>query len=215
MTIKKRLFISFALILLIVVFIIGVFFYTTYNLNQIHSMQKHRYDQLRRVENLKEYHHAFAWIVLDIITDKKRDEIVQERFDKALVLFKELNEKKNIIIENYDSIEGKNNLLLLFSNFEKIEILITSELKNLLTQREENFIAFNKKFDEAYKNIEILLTQKIKLLQNRLEETEKTKEDFSLPQVLGVMRFLNPVSRINCESLRYSKLSIEPCNNHE
>ena len=69
MTIKKRLYISFALILSIIIFIISVFFYTIYNLNEIHSSQKHRYDQLLRVEKLKEYNNSFSWVVLDIVTD--------------------------------------------------------------------------------------------------------------------------------------------------
>lgn len=46
MTIKKRLYISFSLILLIICFIIGVFFYTIFNLNGIHSSQNHKYDKV-------------------------------------------------------------------------------------------------------------------------------------------------------------------------
>jgi len=177
MTIKQRLYTSFSLILLIIVFIIGVFFYSIYNLNQLHTMQEHRYDQLRKVEKLKEYNNSFAWIVLDIITDQEKKDVVKERFHKAVVLFKELNSKKTVIIEDYDSIEGEN-LLLIFSNFEKIENLIDTNLKNILAQKKQTFIEFNKKFDQIHKKIENLLDKKITLLQNRLEETEKTKEDF-------------------------------------
>ena len=46
MTIKKRLYISFSLILLIICFIIGVFFYTIFNLNGIHSSQNQKYDKI-------------------------------------------------------------------------------------------------------------------------------------------------------------------------
>ncbi len=46
MTIKKRLYISFSLLLLIICFIIGVFFYTIFNLNEIHSSQNQKYDKI-------------------------------------------------------------------------------------------------------------------------------------------------------------------------
>ena len=79
MTIRQKLTISFFLILLITIFIIGVFFYSIFNLNEVHMAQKHRYDQIRRVERLKEYNHSFSWIVLDIITDYEKVNIVKKK----------------------------------------------------------------------------------------------------------------------------------------
>lgn len=178
MTIKQRLYISFSLIVLIIIFIVGVFFYSTYNLNQIQIRQEHRYDQIRRVEKLKEYNNAFAWIVLDIITDQEKKDVVKDRFSKSSVLFKELNDKKNIIINSYDSLEGKENLLLIFSNFEKIESLIKNDLKTMLNQEKKSFREFNKEFHQIHQNTIGLLDKKVTLLEDRLEYEEKIKEDF-------------------------------------
>lgn len=98
MTIKKRLYISFALILSIIIFIISIFFYTIYNFNEIHHTQNHRYNQLLRVEKLKESNHAFSWIVLDIITDYEKIAVVENRIDKSKKLFESLlSQKKNLL----------------------------------------------------------------------------------------------------------------------
>ena len=87
MTIKQRLYISFSLILFILMFIIGVFFYTLFNLNEVHNSQKHRYDQIRRVEKLKEYNNSFSWIALDIITDYEKMNIVKKDWKKQMSFF--------------------------------------------------------------------------------------------------------------------------------
>jgi len=178
MTIKKRLFISFALILLIIVFIIGVFFYSTYNLNQIHSLQKHRYDQIRRVEKLKEYNNSFAWIVLDVITDYNKAEIVKNRIRKADLLFKELNIQKQTLIENVESMEEKKKIELILFSFEKMYSLIQKELLTYIKKGGKNFLEFNTRFDKKHKSLENLLTEEISYLQERLYKTELTKDDF-------------------------------------
>ena len=106
MTIRKQLFISFALILIIVAFIIGVFFYTIYKLNSINSQQNHRYDQLIRVKKLSEFNNSYSWIVLDVITDFDKIQIVKLRIKKANELFKNLNSLKTTIINNSESQEN-------------------------------------------------------------------------------------------------------------
>lgn len=103
MTIRQRLFISFSLILLITIFIIGVFFYSIYNFNEIHNSQIHRYDQIRRVEKLKEHSNSFSWIVLDIITDYDKLSIVKERLNKAEDIYKSVLFLQNKTIENSES----------------------------------------------------------------------------------------------------------------
>jgi len=178
MTIKQRLYISFFLILLIIVFIIGVFFYSTYNLNEIHSIQKHRYDQIRRVEKLKEYNNSFAWIVLDVVTDYNKKDIVQARLDKADKLFKKLQLQQQEIIKNVESQQEKEKIESIFFSFEQIENLIQKDLKKLTNQKERNFIGFNVIFENKHKNINSLLTEEINYLQEKLYETEKTKDDF-------------------------------------
>ena len=124
MTIRKQLFISFSFILLIVTFIIGVFFYTINNLNNINYQQNHRYDQLIRVEKLKELNSSYSWIVLDVITDFDKIQIVNERIKKANKLFKNLSIQKTKIINNSESNEEKKNLYLIFTHFETMQKLI-------------------------------------------------------------------------------------------
>ncbi len=124
MTIRKRLFISFSLILLIVAFIIGVFFYTIYNLNSINKQQSHRYDQLIRVEKLKVFNSSYSWIVLDVITDFEKIEIVNERIKKANKIFENLSNQKIKVIDNAESKEEKQNLILIFKDFEIMQKLI-------------------------------------------------------------------------------------------
>ena len=99
MTIKQRLYISFSLILFILMFIIGVFFYTLFNLNEVHNSQKHRYDQIRRVEKLKEYNNSFSWIALDIITDYEKMNIVKLLSRELFLLYMclKINNIKSLI----------------------------------------------------------------------------------------------------------------------
>lgn len=178
MTIRKRLFISFSLILLIVTFIIGVFFYTIYSLNSINQQQNHRYDQLIRVEKLKEFSNSYSWIVLDIITDFDKIKIVNERIKKANELSKNLNTQKTKVVNNSESKEEKENLVLIFSYFDIMEKLIKEELYSLVINKNIDFKDFDKKFGQINIDTQKLLTQEIKYLQDRLNETQKERDEF-------------------------------------
>jgi two-component system, OmpR family, sensor kinase len=179
MTIKQRLYISFSLILFILIFITSVSFYTIFNLNEVHNSQKHRYDQIRRVEKLKEYNNSFSWIVLDIITDYEKMSIVNKRLEKANELFKNLSLQKKDTIDNSESIKEKENLKLIFLEFENTEKLIKQELYELILKKEEkNFDLFNKKYDQTSTLIQKLLIEEIDYLQDELNKTEKNTEDF-------------------------------------
>ena len=103
MTIKKRLYISFLLILSIIIFIIGIFFYAIINVNDIHLLQNQRYEQIRKVEKIKELNTAFAWVVLDIIVDRRKTEIVKDRKDKANELFKKLWQLKTDVLKHAET----------------------------------------------------------------------------------------------------------------
>lgn len=179
MTIKQRLYISFSLILFILMFIIGVFFYTIFNLNEVHNSQKHRYDQIRRVEKLKEYNNSFSWIVLDIITDFEKMNIVKKRLEKADEVFENLKSQKTDTINNSESQKEKENLELIFSEFENIEKLIKQELYELVLKKEEKeFDLFNKKYEKISNIIQRLLIEEIDYLQDELYKTEEQTEDF-------------------------------------
>ncbi|MDZ7819655.1 MAG: ATP-binding protein [Aliarcobacter sp.] len=179
MTIKQRLYISFSLILFILMFITSVSFYTLFNLNEVHNSQKHRYDQIRRVEKLKEYNNSFSWIVLDIITDYEKMNIVNKRLEKADELFLNLKSQKTDTINNSESIKEKENLELIFLEFENTEKLIKQELYDLILKKEEkNFNIFNKKYDQTSTLIQKLLIEEIDYLQDELNKTERNTEDF-------------------------------------
>lgn len=180
MTIRQKLIISFSLILLITIFIIGVFFYSIYNLNEVHMAQKHRYDQIRRVERLKEYNHSFSWIVLDIVTDYEKINIVKKRLNKANELFESLLLKKEITIENSESIAEKENLKLLFLHFENLYKSIRDELHAIVltTKDEEDLKNFSDKFDVLSTKAEKLLIDEISYLQNELDKTEIQRNEF-------------------------------------
>lgn len=180
MTIRQRLFISFSLILLIILSIIGVFFYTIFNLSEIHKSQTHRYDQIRRVEKLKEYNNSFSWIVLDIVTDYEKMDVVKKRLEKSDKLFKTLIIKKKETIENSESIIEKQNLQQIFQYFEEIEKLIKYKLYELvlISKDEKNFTPFNKNFENLSFKIDKLLKEEIEYLQTRLDKTEKDRNQF-------------------------------------
>ena len=180
MTIRQRLFISFSLILLIILSIIGVFFYTIFNLSEIHKSQTHRYDQIRRVEKLKEYNNSFSWIVLDIVTDYEKMDVVKKRLEKSDKLFKTLIIKKKETIENSESIVEKQNLQQIFQYFEEIEKLIKYKLYELvlISKDEKNFDSFNKNFENLSFKIDKLLKEEIEYLQTRLDKTEKDRNQF-------------------------------------
>jgi len=178
MTIKKRLLISFSSILLIVTFIIGVFFYTIYNLNSINYQQSHRYDQLIRVEKLKEFNNSYSWIVLDIITDFDKIQIVDERIKKANELFENLSTQKTKIINNFESKEEKKNLVLIFTDFEIMQKLIKEELYGLVITQNSDFRAFNKKFEQINIDTQKLLELEVKFLQDKLHQTQNKRDAF-------------------------------------
>ena len=178
MTIRKRLYISFSLIILIVAFIIGVFFYTIFNLNTINYQQNHRYDQLIRVEKLKEFNNSYSWIVLDIITDFQKIDIVNERINKANNFFKNLNTQKLTIINNSESKEEKDNLILIFKHFDIMQELIKKELYSLVLNQNSDFKSFNKDFERINIDTEKLLIFETKYLQDKLTQTQNKRDDF-------------------------------------
>ncbi len=180
MTIRQRLFISLTLILSITIFIIAVFFYSIYNLNEIHMAQKHRYDQILRVEKLKEYNNSFSWLVLDIVTDYDKLEVVKERLDKANKLFKTILLEKKEIIENSESQTEKENLQLIFSYFEKIEKSIKTDLFTLTINKNSDtlFKNYNINFDKLSKRTDKLLVDEIAYLQQQLDKTENNRNHF-------------------------------------
>ncbi len=180
MTIKRRLYISFFLLLSILIFVIGVFFYTIYNLNEIHMSQNHRYDQIRRVEKLKEFNNSFSWIVLDIVTDYEKIDIVNKRLAKSDKLFKSLLLQKKLIIDNSETKLEKENLQLIFSYFEKIEKTIKYDLYKLvlISKTEKSFEKFNKQFEETSTQIQKLLIEEIAYLEHRLGMSEDSRDNF-------------------------------------
>jgi len=178
MTIRKRLFISFSIILLIVTFIIGVFFYTIFHLNSINYQQNHRYEQLIRVEKLKEFNNSYSWIVLDVITDFDKIQIVNERIKKTNKLFENLTTQKSMVINNSESKEEKKNLVLIFAYFETMHALIKEELYNLVLNKNTNYKAFNNKFDQINIDTQQLLELEIIYLQNKLNQTQNTRDEF-------------------------------------
>ena len=178
MTIRKQLFISFTLILIIVAFIIGVFFYTIYKLNSINSQQNHRYDQLIRVKKLSEFNNSYSWIVLDVITDFDKIQIVKLRIKKANALFKNLNSLKTTIINNSESQEEKKNLVLIFTYFEKMQIMIKDDLHTLVLMKNSDFNVFNKKFENIYINTQKVLALEINYLKNKLKQTQDLRNAF-------------------------------------
>ena len=178
MTIRKQLFISFTLILIIVAFIIGVFFYTIYKLNSINSQQNHRYDQLIRVKKLSEFNNSYSWIVLDVITDFDKIQIVKLRIEKALLLFKNLNSLKTTIINNSESQEEKKNLVLIFTYFEEMQIMIKEDLYTLVLKKNSNFNKFNKNFEHVHINTQKVLALEINYLKNKLKQTQDLRNSF-------------------------------------
>lgn len=142
--------------------------------------QKHRYDQIRRVEQLKEYNNDFSWIVLDIITDYDKIKVVKERLNKADELFGTLLLQKQETIENSETLSEKQNLQLIFSHFDNIKALITHELYALvLTKTEEkNFDGFNKSFGKISHETQKLIIEEIEYLQTRLNQTEIQRNQF-------------------------------------
>ena len=178
MTIRKRLLISFSLILLIVAFIIGAFFYTIYNLNNINNQQNHRYEQLIRIEKLKEFNNSYSWIVLDIITDFDKIQIVKERIKKANNLFEDLTNQRTEIVENSESKEEKKNLIQIFSYFELMQKSIKKELYSLVLNKNTDFTIFNKKFEQINTNTKRLLEIERKYLDDKLIQTQNKRDDF-------------------------------------
>ena len=180
MTIRKRLLISFSLILFIVTFIVGVFFYTIYNLNSINYQQSHRYDQLIRVEKLKEFSNSYSWIVLDITTDFDKLKIVDERINKAEILSKSLSNLKKEILDNSESDEENKNLDFIFKNLNLMQKLIKNDLYTSIIARNNNLDLYNKTIEELNIQTQKLLFQEIKYLQKKLTQTIRREMNSSI-----------------------------------
>ncbi len=180
MTIKRRLYTAFTLVLLITLFIIGIFFYATYNLNVIHELQNHRYEQIRRVEKIKELNRSFAWLVVDIIVDRKKEVIVNERKKSAKFLFKQLWEIKKSVLINTESPNEEKRLKTIFSYLALMQSSMEIELDNLIKidAIESTLNSFNKNFKNLSSNSEVLIEEEITYLQNRLNLAEQEREDF-------------------------------------
>lgn len=180
MTISRKLYTSFSLILAIITFIIGVFFYTIINLNNFHILQNARYEQLRRVEKIKELNTAFAWVVLDIIVDRERKDIVKDRIKIYNKLFKQLWQIKKDVLEKVETQREKENLSLIFLELKKMEPLIKNDLLKMINEHksQKEFREFNNIFDKSSSFVLKNLENEIEFLQERLNKTENEKDEF-------------------------------------
>lgn len=172
MTIRKKLFTSFSLILLIIVFIIGIFFYTILHLNTIHLQQNHRFDQIRKVEKLKEHKNALSWVVLDIFVDKRENSVLVKKRARLNELFKNiylLEIPLQQYVKNQDEELDTNTI---FEHFKKLENLINQKLQTNDVEQ------FTKEFSPLREETSKLIIEKIDFLQYKLDETEKLKKDF-------------------------------------
>ncbi len=180
MTIKRRLYTAFTLVLLITLFIIGIFFYSTYNLSVIHELQNHRYEQIRRVEKIKELNRSLAWLVLDIIIDREKKAVVQQREKTASDFFALLISIKKSVIENAETKIEQQNLETIFKTFSSMQFLIQDDLKMMITSNvsENKLTQFNEKFKAVSVKAEGLINEEITYLQNRLNLAEAERDDF-------------------------------------
>lgn len=180
MTIKRRLYTSFSLILAIILFIIGIFFYSIINLNNIHLLQNERYEQIRRVEKIKELNSAFAWLVLDIIVDKDKKNIVKDRNKKADELFESLWKLKSDVVKKAETSQEKYKLKSIFNSLEKVESLIKEDLRSLtsLNSSQNEFQEFHNQFNTISLATQDLIIEEIELLQTTLTKTENKKDEF-------------------------------------
>jgi two-component system, OmpR family, sensor kinase len=105
--------------------------------------------------------------------------IVNKRLQKADELFENLLLQKKDTINNSESMKEKENLELIFLEFENTKKLIKQELYELVLKKEEkNFNLFNEKYDQINTLIQKLLIEEIAYLQDELNKTEKNTEDF-------------------------------------
>jgi two-component system OmpR family sensor kinase len=179
MTIKNKLYRAFGLILAIIIFIVSIFFYAVVNLDNTHTLQTQRYEQIRRVEHIREFNSAFAWIVLDITVDKDKKEIVEDRLGKTKKLFRELYSEKHATLYNAETQKEKENIKLIYKEFDMVYSLILDELTMLVTTKnDQKLIEFNAKFEKVNQKIQNLIEEELIFLQKRLQNTKKEKEEF-------------------------------------
>lgn len=180
MTIKNKLYTAFTLILLITLFIIGIFFYSTYNLSVIHELQNQRYEQIRRVEKVKELNRSFAWLVLDIIVDKEKNTIVMQRKNKAELFFKQLWKIEKHVVNNSETKEEKVKLEVIFKYLKIMQNYIENDLESMILNNDstQELNNFNNKFKSLSISTEVLIEEEIDLLQNKLNQDEQDRENF-------------------------------------
>ena len=154
------------------VFIIGIFFYTILQLNTMQLLQNHRYEQIRKVEKLKEYKNAISWVALDIFIDKGNNEIVLKKTQRLNELFENVFLLEKSLIQNSESKDEEESISLIFKHFHKIQTLIKTKLAK------NDFEQFNHKFIPIRQETTTLIIDNIDKLQNKLNETEQLKENF-------------------------------------
>lgn len=172
MTIRKKLFTSFSFILLIIVFIIGIFFYTILHLNTIHLQQNNRFDQIRKVEKLKEYKNALSWVVLDIFVDKRENSVLVKKRARLEELFRNIYLLEIPLLQYVKNQEEELDTNTIFEHFKKLENLINQKLQTNDVEQ------FTKEFSPLREATSKLIIEKIDFLQYKLDETEKLKKDF-------------------------------------
>jgi len=149
------------MILLIIVFIIGVFFYTIFNLNEIHSSQNQRYDKI--IDELF------------INIDKNIDSHIEE---DIVILKKELNEIEN----NKDNFIDKIKLelfVLLFIAFALSFIISTkliNEIKIMLSKLNSGVLQLLSNDENSIK-IDIGKNNELSQITNNLNNYLETQEE--------------------------------------
>lgn len=169
MTIKKRLYIVFLLTLSIILFIIGVFFYTMYNLNEIHHSQIETYEEIRKIKKIKRYDedekllHQIQLLQIKLEKTEKEKERFMEKIKLELVgilfvafllsflVFSKLIQEIQLMLSKLN--EG---VLQLLSN-EKTVIKVDLGEKNELSEITNNLNTFLENKQEMIEAREELL----------------------------------------------------------
>lgn len=183
MTIKQRLYISFSLILFILMFIIAVFFYTLYNLNEIHISQNQTLDEIKKVEQLN---------------NQKTDQLLTQKIEE---LKEKLNQEEKRKNEFIDTIKLEL-VLLVFVAFLLSFIISTKIIKEIqemldklnkgilqLFNNDENTIQVdlgnNNELSQITDHLNLYLEKQKDIIQSREELLRNISHELKTPITKG------------------------------
>jgi methyl-accepting chemotaxis protein len=194
-TIKKKLYGSFFLILIIVA-MMGIYIVSTINtFDKISDTKAMRYEQVTVVENLRLINTTITLVAMDCIVDKDSGSIEPKRKKEFDRLFNMVWKQETILKNLADTQEEKQLISKIIDAFKKLEPIIKNDLTNLINTKAsmDKFEKLDDAIDGVAGSMDDDISKVVKSIKEELKEASEQEVAYATSMKISVFVIITVV----------------------